>query len=244
MAYPLHAKNNTAFISMRKRVPQHLTKTSSARYRMVFGLRGLTILIAVAFIAAACAQDVDQQPDTIPPDTPPDITPPDGSPQAVETGDFVSVEYTGSFPNGTVFDTSEGQAPLQFQVGAGQLIPGFENRILGMVVGESKQFTLPPEDAYGEYDPSLIVQEAVPTENFGEDVTQYVGEHIIVSTEMGMPLQAFVVEADDEFVTLDIDQNHPLAGETLVFDVTLESIDDMPPQPAFPVGDEMPLPIE
>ncbi|MFT4308292.1 MAG: FKBP-type peptidyl-prolyl cis-trans isomerase [Candidatus Woesearchaeota archaeon] len=207
---------------------------------MAFGLRGLTVLIVVAFIAAGCAQDADQEPDTIPPDT----TPP-ASDGPVQSGDLVSVEYTGSFPNGTVFDTSEGQAPLQFQVGAGQLIPGFENQILGMVVGESKQFTLQPEEAYGEYDPSLVVQEEVPAENLGEDMTQYVGENIVLQNEMGMPVPVFVVSADEEVVTLDIDQNHPLAGETLVFDVTLTGIDEAPPQPALPIGEEMPpLPIE
>ena len=196
---------------------------------MVLGLRSLTILIAVAFLAAACAQDIDEQPGADP------ITPAPAADGPVQSGDLVSVAYTGTFPNGTIFDTSQGREPLQFQVGAGQLIPGFEARIIGMEVGESKQFTLPPEEAYGEYDPSAIVQEAVPVENFGENMTGYIGEQIVVQNEMGMPLQAFVVDVDDEFVTLDIDPNHPLAGETLIFDVTLERIDQMPEQPAIPI---------
>jgi len=164
--------------------------------------------------------------------------------QVAESGDLVSVEYTGTFPNGTVFDTSEGREPLRFQVGSGQLIPGFEAQILGMELGESKQFTLPPEEAYGEYDPQLIVQEAVPVENFDENMTEYIGEYIAVQTQMGIPLQALVLEADEETVTLDIDQNHPLAGETLVFDVMLQSIDQMPAQPTPPMSEMPALPIE
>jgi peptidylprolyl isomerase len=203
-------------------------------------LRALMLVIAVALIATACAQDIDG-PDT--PDTTPDTNLSEDS-QVAESGDLVSVEYTGTFPNGTVFDTSEGREPLRFQVGSGQLIPGFEAQILGMELGESKQFTLPPEEAYGEYDPQLIVQEAVPVENFDENMTEYIGEYIAVQTQMGIPLQALVLEADEETVTLDIDQNHPLAGETLVFDVMLQSIDQMPAQPTPPMSEMPALPIE
>lgn len=210
---------------------------------MAFKIRDLTILLAVALIAAACADDVDVGPDTIPttPDTSAPTTPGPVASGAVQQGDFVSVDYTGTFPNGTMFDTSEGREPLQVQVGAGMTIPGFEAELLGMEVGENKQFTLEPNEAYGEYDPSLVIEESIPAENFGEDLTQYIGEDIVLQTETGMPVQAFVVEIENDVVLLEIDQNHPLAGETLVFDVTVRGIEEMPAGiPEFPDPSQAP----
>ena len=193
---------------------------------MAFKIRDLVVLLAVAFIAAACADDVELPQ--------PDVTPPPQTSEIVVQGDIVSVDYTGTFPNGSVFDSSSEMGPIQVQVGSGMTIPGFEAQLLGMEVGENKQFTLPPEEAYGEYDENLIVVESVPAENFGEDMNQYVGENIVVQTETGMPLQAYVIGVEDEMVTLEIDQNHPLAGETLVFDVTVRSIDELPGMPQLP----------
>ncbi len=142
--------------------------------------------------------------------------------QLAKNGDQVKVHYTGKFEDsGEVFDSSEGGAPLEFQVGGGQLIEGFDEAIVGMGVGQSKTVTLPPEKAYGARSEDRIVR--APRNNLPEDAEIEVGDVLEVTIE-DQSFPAPVTAIDDESVTLDL--NPPLAGHTLVFDLTLVAIDE------------------
>lgn len=134
-----------------------------------------------------------------------------------KNGDNVRVHYTGKLEDGTEFDSSREKDPIEFTVGSGGLIPGFENSIVGMQVGDKKTITLQPEEAYGEKNHGLVVE--IEKENFPPDITP----------EVGMPLQ--VKQSDDNIInvmvtditenSVTIDANHPLAGKSLVFDIEL-----------------------
>ncbi len=134
----------------------------------------------------------------------------------VEVGDYVLVDYTGELEDGTVFDTSVGRQPLEFTVGAGQMIAGFDSGVIGMAVGESKILTLPQEDAYGEYQEGLI--RAFPIEDLPESGAPYEEGDLILSSHGMVP----IVNLTDTEAKVDF--NHRLAGETLIFNVTLVSI--------------------
>jgi FKBP-type peptidyl-prolyl cis-trans isomerase 2 len=135
----------------------------------------------------------------------------------VESGNTVKVHYTGKFEDGSVFDSSISNEPISFQIGSKQVIPGFENALLGMTVGESKTVTLTPEEGYGTTRQEMIqeVQRAfVPG-----DVTE--GAQLTSTTDQGV-YNAIVLEVKDETVLLDF--NHPLAGKSLVFELELVEI--------------------
>lgn len=135
-------------------------------------------------------------------------------------GDTVTVDYTGRFEDGTVFDTSEGREPFEFTIGAGNVIPGFENAVKGMKPGETKTVTIPAEEAYGpHYDEAVLV---VGREEFPPHLSPVVGDQLELTDRTGESFIATVTAADDETVTLDA--NHPLAGHDLTFDITLEEI--------------------
>ncbi len=133
---------------------------------------------------------------------------------AVTAGDRVSVGYTGRLQNGTVFDSSVGRAPLEFEAGAGQMIKGFDAAVLGMHEGEEKTVTLPPEDAYGMPNPSLIV--GVPIKNVPNGTK--VGDQLYAANGQSVVVAAITNE------TATIDANHPLAGMALVFDIKIVKI--------------------
>lgn len=138
----------------------------------------------------------------------------------VKLGDAVKVHYTGKFDSGEVFDTSEGSEPLGFQVGGGQVIPGFEQALLGMTVGETKEIVIPPAQAYGERMQELV--QTIQRDQFSlGDMEPEVGLAIEMHTPQGnIPL--VITELTDTTVTLDA--NHPLAGEHLHFALTLVEI--------------------
>jgi peptidylprolyl isomerase len=140
--------------------------------------------------------------------------------QKVENGLFVQVAYTGTLEDGQVFDTSEGRAPLEVPMGAGQMIPGFEAALMGMELGEKKTFTLAPEEAYGQHMPERIMD--FPAEQIPEDMQPQVGQTIGVSTSEGQQMPALITYVDDEKVTLDL--NHPLAGKSLTFAIEVVGI--------------------
>ena len=140
--------------------------------------------------------------------------------EVVKQGDTVKVHYTGKLLDGSVFDSSEGRDPLEFTVGAGQMIAGFDKGVVGMVLDEQKEITIPPEEAYGIYDPEKIIE--VPNDEFPEDLTLEVGMQISASQPDGIPVQFTVKEIGEQNVTLD--GNHFLAGKDLIFSVTLVSI--------------------
>jgi len=149
--------------------------------------------------------------------------------RAVKAGNLVKVDYTGKFENGTVFDTSieetakeagiytaqRNYVPISFTVGAGQMIKGFDNAVIGMKVGEEKTVTIPPEEAYGEYNETLVL--AVPLDGLGVSEPPEIGQ--IFPSPYG---QFKVIDVNETHATLDF--NHELAGKTLVFDIKLISI--------------------
>jgi len=144
----------------------------------------------------------------------------------VENDMFVSVHYKGTLQNGEEFDTSKGRHPLEVQMGAGQLIPGLEKALMGMSLNEKKVLTIEPEEAYGHVDKSLTQSFAradVPSEMNPE-----VGKIVALTSPEGQQVPAQIIEVDDEKVVLDL--NHPLAGETLTFDIEVVGISSTPTQ--------------
>lgn len=138
----------------------------------------------------------------------------------VKSGDTVKVHYTGKFDTGEVFDSSEESEPLSFTVGAGQVIPGFDQALIGMQTGEVKNIVVPPEQAYGERVEELVQTISRAQFQLG-DVAPEVGMAIEMQTPQGsIPL--VITELSDTSVTLDA--NHPLAGESLHFALTLVEI--------------------
>lgn len=148
--------------------------------------------------------------------------------EKVENGMFVSVEYEGTLQNGEVFDTNRGCQPLEVAMGAGQMIAGFENALLGMGVNETKQFTLQPDDAYGPRDESLLRKFARTDVPKGMDPK--VGETVAICNQDGEQIPARITGMDNENLTLDL--NHPLAGEALHFEVQVVGISRTPTQAA------------
>ena len=141
---------------------------------------------------------------------------------AVEKGNKVSVEYVGTFEDGTVFDSSEQHGkPLEFEAGARQVIAGFDEAVLGMDVEEEKEFSLTPDQAYGEVNEELVQQ--VPKEQFPQDQELERGMMFMLKLPEGQQVPATVQEVADDAVTLDL--NHPLAGKTLHFKIKVVAIE-------------------
>ena len=139
----------------------------------------------------------------------------------VQDGDTVSLHYTGTLDDGTVFDSSEAGQPLSFTVGSGEVIPGFDDGVRGMEVGETRDISIAPEQAYGEYYEELV--RVVPREAFPPNVTPAVGMGFELELPSGQTLPVRIIDIEGEEVTLDA--NHLLAGETLNFKIRLLSID-------------------
>ncbi|NBC04236.1 MAG: peptidylprolyl isomerase [Bacteroidetes bacterium] len=132
-------------------------------------------------------------------------------------GDTVKVHYTGTLENGEVFDTSQEREPLEFQLGQGQLIPGFENAVIGMSEGDSTKVDIPSDEAYGEVRDDLVIN--VPKDQLPEDVEPKVGMQLQVNQQNGEPIPVRITEIKDEELILDA--NHPLAGKNLTFEIEL-----------------------
>jgi len=128
------------------------------------------------------------------------------------------VDYTGTLQDGTVFGTSIGKTPLEFTLGDGTMLPGFDAAIVGMVVGESKTITL--LNAYGDYNQSLVI--TVPKTQFAPGLNPSVGQQLKVTHEDGSTGTVVVVAVND--TTITIDDNAPLAGKDLTFNIKLLSI--------------------
>ncbi|MFB2769709.1 peptidylprolyl isomerase [Pelatocladus sp. BLCC-F211] len=136
-------------------------------------------------------------------------------------GDTVKVHYTGKLDDGTVFDSSAERDPLQFSIGEGLVIPGFEQAVVGMTPGESKRTNIPADEAYGPYRPELVM--VVEKERIPTDVSVEVGQMLQISQSNGQAIPVVVTEVSDSQITLDA--NHPLAGQELIFDIQLVQID-------------------
>jgi FKBP-type peptidyl-prolyl cis-trans isomerase 2 len=134
----------------------------------------------------------------------------------IKKGDKIKVEYEGTFDDGTVFDSSRyHNEPLEFEVGCGQIIPGFEEAVVGMSPGDEKEFDLKPQDAYGEYDPELMHK--ISKDQLPMNVAP--GMILVATLPNGIQTPVKVVEVTDEWVTIDL--NHPLAGKHLNFKVKI-----------------------
>tara|TARA_R110000851_G_scaffold25240_7_gene72863 strand:- start:3352 stop:3780 length:429 start_codon:yes stop_codon:yes gene_type:complete len=138
----------------------------------------------------------------------------------VEIGNTVIIHYTGTLNNGTEFDSSRNRDALRFEVGAGQVIPGFETAVVGMTEGESKEFTIPSDEAYGKQNDAAVQE--IPKNRFPDGFEGTVGETVTGKNATGQDFAATIISEQEETVTLDF--NHPLAGEDLTFQVELVSI--------------------
>ena len=138
----------------------------------------------------------------------------------VKKGDAVKVNFTCTLKNGTVYDTSEGKEPLEFTVGAGMMIKGFDAAMPGMEIGEKKTVSISPEEGYGAKSDDAIIE--FPKENVPEDIKLEPGMPLTLSNQEGQPVPVIVVEVKEDVVILDA--NHFLAGEELVFDIELVEI--------------------
>jgi len=139
--------------------------------------------------------------------------------RAIQSGDTVSVHYTGKLESGEVFDSSSGRRPMTFTVGTGQIIRGFDEAVLGMAVGDRKTVTIAPERAYGPRQLELIVD--IPRNTVPEGMDLEKGMMIELVDPQGNRIPAEVFEILDEVVKMDL--NHFLAGKTLVFDIEIVS---------------------
>ncbi len=135
-------------------------------------------------------------------------------------GNTVKIHYTGTLDDGTQFDSSAGAEPLEFALGRGQVIPGFDNAVSGMAVGEKKTVDILPEDAYGERHEEMVQE--VPREALGDDMEPEVGMPLQAQGPDGQVFDLVIIEVAEE--TVRVDGNHPLAGRTLTFDIELVEI--------------------
>jgi FKBP-type peptidyl-prolyl cis-trans isomerase 2 len=138
----------------------------------------------------------------------------------VKSGDTVKVHYTGKFSDGEVFDTSEGKEPLEFTVGSGQVIEGFDNGVIDLQPGDKTTIEIQADKAYGPVREDLIQQ--VEKKHFPENVSLEQGQFLELRQPDGGKLIVKIVDVNDENVTLDA--NHPLAGKDLTFEVELVEI--------------------
>ncbi|EAV40317.1 FKBP-type peptidyl-prolyl cis-trans isomerase [Roseibium aggregatum] len=137
-----------------------------------------------------------------------------------KSGDTVRLHYKGTLDDGSVFDSSEGRDPLEFTVGSGQIIPGLDQAIPGMKVGDEKTVRIEPDNAYGAHNPGA--RQAVPRTNIPANIPLEVGLQLQAQTENGQMMTVTVVEISENEVVLDA--NHPLAGQALTFEIQLTAI--------------------
>jgi peptidylprolyl isomerase len=140
--------------------------------------------------------------------------------QQVKKGDTVKVHYHGKLTNGTTFDSSAGREPLEFEVGSGMVIPGFDEGVTGMVIGDKKTIHIPADQAYGQKEEHMIME--FPRDRFPADMVPEVGMQLNMSNGSGQNFPVVITELRETAVVLDA--NHPLAGEDLIFDLELVSI--------------------
>jgi len=140
--------------------------------------------------------------------------------QQVKNGDTVRVHYHGKLTDGTTFDSSEGREPLEFSVGSGQVIKGFDDALVDMKVGEKKTVNIPVDQAYGQHNDDMLME--YPLSEFPPDMHPAVGMELHMSDNQGNVFPVVIAEVLENSVVLDA--NHPLAGQDLVFEIELVSI--------------------
>ncbi|HKK39270.1 MAG TPA: peptidylprolyl isomerase [Cryomorphaceae bacterium] len=140
--------------------------------------------------------------------------------EKVKEKDTVSVHYTGTLSDGEVFDSSVNREPLSFTVGAGQMIPGFDNAVVGMEVKEKKSVTIPASEAYGDVRPDMV--QKISKDQLPPDLNPQVGQQLASQLPSGEQIIVTVADIADEEIT--IDANHPLAGKDLTFEIEVLEI--------------------
>ena len=140
-------------------------------------------------------------------------------PEAKE-GDSVKVQYVGKLEDGSIFDSSAPDAPLEFTIGGNQVIPGFNNGVLGMTVGESKTVHIPVTDAYGPHQKDGVFE--ISRTEFPDDMNIEIGMRLEGNQQNGKSVQVTIIEINED--TIKLDANHRLAGKDLTFDITLIDI--------------------
>ncbi|EAR11617.1 peptidyl-prolyl cis-trans isomerase, FKBP-type [Polaribacter irgensii 23-P] len=140
----------------------------------------------------------------------------------VKENNTVKVNYTGKLSDGQVFDSSEGKEPIEFTLGQGRLIPGFEKGLIDMELNEKKTITIPKEEAYGDVNKDLIQE--VKKSELPQEMAPEVGMGLVSKSPDGQEMNLVVVEVREE--TIVIDGNHPLAGKELIFDLEVLEIKD------------------
>ena len=137
-----------------------------------------------------------------------------------KAGDTVKIHYTGTLEDGTQFDSSEGRDPLEFELGSGQVIPGFDKAVEGMSVGEEKSVTIASDDAYGPHNQQMVQE--VPKTALPANLEPKQGMALQAQGQDGQPINLTVTEVGEESIT--VDANHPLAGKALKFEIELVAI--------------------
>jgi peptidylprolyl isomerase len=140
--------------------------------------------------------------------------------QQAQNGDKVKVHYNGKLRNGETFDSSNGRDPLEFTVGSGQVIKGFEEGVKGMQIGDKKTLEISVNDAYGEKQEEMLIE--FPKDQFPPDMKPEIGMQLMMSNGQGQSFPVLVAEVKEDSVVLDA--NHPLAGQDLIFDIELVEI--------------------
>ncbi len=137
-----------------------------------------------------------------------------------QPGDTVKVNYIGTLENGNVFDQSNVEDPLEFTIGSSQLIPGFDQAVIDMAIGENKKITIPAEEAYGHYDETKVVE--VTRSRLPDNMIPEVGQRLEVQDKNGDPIVVVITSLNKNTVVLDA--NHPLSDKDLTFEINLEEI--------------------
>ncbi len=140
--------------------------------------------------------------------------------QQVKKGDTIRIHYHGRLQDGSTFDSSAGREPLEFEVGGGMVIKGFDDGVTGMTIGEKKTIHIPAEEAYGPVQDEMFLE--FPINRFPEDMVPEVGMQLSMSNPSGQQFPVVIAEVKEEVVILDA--NHPLAGKDLIFDLELVEI--------------------
>ena len=140
--------------------------------------------------------------------------------QQAKKGDKVKVHYHGKLTNGETFDSSKEREPLEFEVGGGMVIKGFDKGVTGMSVGEKKTVNIPYNEAYGPKNPEMLIE--IPKDKFPKDLDLEIGLPLSMGDGSGQTFQVVIAQIKDATVILDA--NHPLAGEDLVFEIELVEI--------------------
>jgi len=181
-------------------------------------MKKIVLLLILALLVAGCTQtqppaSEDESPEEKATPTPEEIE------MVVKQGDRIKVDYTGKLEDGTVFDSSDGREPLEFNAGTGKMIKGFDAAVIGMKEGEEKTITLKPEEAYGQVRKDLIFD--VPKENIAGDIELAIGTEVTLIIT-GKPMSGRITDVLEDSVKVDL--NPKLAGKTLVFDIKIVEI--------------------